>query len=266
MAEFFEEGDEGMEGIVFGVTVEGGEEAGVEGGDVEVEDIFEDAAFVGFGEAAWEFFDIGGEGGEALVVMEVFFEEEEFDFMGVTAEGGFLEGDGEVLGLGEVGGEEEVGEFFGFAEVVFEVGEELVFIFGEGVLNLVCFEVGTFVDIGGDAEGAGDGFEAIGGEFAFSDVVDLDEEVGIDDGAAWDCEFWEVEPAFCDFEFTFFEGSVLVEAAPEWGDVEFFEAGVEVMEVEVEDIVAFEGIWVEFLEGLVEVLEEGTFAVIGEVF
>jgi hypothetical protein len=81
--------------------------------------------------------------------------------------------------LGVGGGEQDGGDGGGFADVVGGVAQEGVVVVAEGLGDVAALDIGAVR--GGDAEVAGDGFQAMAFHGAVGDVVDEREQIGVDD-------------------------------------------------------------------------------------
>ena len=244
--------DEDAEGIAPRVAVQVQQQARIERGDVKMQDVMEDALLEAAGEAALEggHLDRGRAGGPGVVV---FLEEKEVDLARGPAERGLLQLDGKRPRLFEISGQQHVGHALGLAEVVRQVGQESLPVGPKLILDPGTLDVSSArARLRGDPEIYGGILQSVAGHLASGDVVELDEQVGVDHRPAWQVAAREIHPALRHLEAAVAKLRRPTETAPFARELVALAALPEVIEVELEDVVPLDGVRIELPEQVIE--------------
>ena len=252
--EVAEEVREGAEGVRRGRDPPGEHDRRIERDDVDVEHRPGDALLVDGGVAAGDARGSGG-GGDGTPVPKVLAEQKGVDLGRVSSQDGGLIVKRQELRLREVGRREQVGDRQGLGRVVEGVAHEALGIGGPEARDVGRVDVGP---IGrGDAEVPRDVLEAERRKVARPEVVELREDPGIDDVAASYLVAPVADRALRDLQAGRVAAEGLAPTTPGERRAVLARAGLQVLEVEPEDVVPLDHVGVPLPDQARALLEQG---------
>jgi hypothetical protein len=232
-----EEGREDSERVAGGRDAAGQHERGIERGHVDVEDIARHPRQE-HGRIPPGYALARRRRGHGAALVQALPEEEAVDLGRVSPQHHRLVGQGQGLGLDEIRWRQDGREAEGFDDVVARIGHEGGRILTENPRDVFGREVSPVG--GGDPEVTGDVLEAVGLEITRAYVVELGEYPRVHDVAAFHAIAAVGDGALRDLHAGGIAGQGGGVAPPPQRHLEAARAGLHVLEVEAEDVVALE--------------------------
>jgi len=257
--------DEDAERVVARVAPDVQQQARIERSDVKVQHVPEYAFLEAAREAALEGLDLRRHRARIPGVV-VLLQKEQIDLDRGAAQRRLLQQDRKRLGLLEIGRQQQVGDPLGFAQIVAQVGEETRPVVPVGVENSGARQVGALgAVLLRDAEIDGDLLQPVRRELARGEVVQQDEQIGVDHGPARQIAARKIDPALGDFEAAVAKRGLPAETAPRAGHLVPPATLPQIVEVELEQVVPLDRVGIFGRQHGVQLLEQFLFGGIGQL-